>query len=49
MIVEPETILITVYERTEANEWIAHKYTQLKDIVQLDKMNVSFSLQDVYK
>jgi Uma2 family endonuclease len=48
MIVEPETILITVYERTEANEWIAHKYTQLKDVVQLDKMNVSFSLQDVY-
>ncbi|HEY6978617.1 MAG TPA: Uma2 family endonuclease [Chitinophagaceae bacterium] len=49
MIVEPETILITVYERTESNEWMAHKYTQLKDIVRLDKMYVSFSLQDVYK
>src|SRR4051812_24178505 len=34
LIVEPETILITVYERTEINNWIAHKYTQLKDIVQ---------------
>jgi len=43
------TILITVYEGIEANEWIAHKYTQLKDVVQLDKTNVSFSLQDVYK
>jgi len=49
MIVEPETILITVYERTATNEWITRKYTQLKDVVQLDKMNVSFSLQDVYK
>jgi len=49
MIVEPETILITVYERTETNEWITRKYTQLKDVAQLDKMNVSFSLQDVYK
>src|SRR6266542_6334788 len=49
MIVEPETILITVYERTETNEWVTRKYTQLKDIVQLGKMNVSFSLQDVYK
>jgi Uma2 family endonuclease len=49
MIVEPETILITVYERTETNEWVTRKYTQLKDIVQLGKMNVSFLLQDVYK
>jgi Uma2 family endonuclease len=49
MIVEPETILITVYERTETNEWVTRKCTQLKDIVQLDKMNLSFSLQDVYK
>jgi len=49
MIVEPETILITVYKRTATNEWITRKYTQLKDVAQLDKMNVSFSLQDVYK
>jgi Uma2 family endonuclease len=49
MIVEPETILITVYERTATNEWITRKHTQLKDVIQLDKMNISFSLQDVYK
>lgn len=49
IIVEPETILITVHERTETNEWIAHKYIQLKDVVQLEKMNVSFPLSDVYK
>jgi len=49
MIVEPETVLITVYERTETNEWVTRKYTQLKDNVQLEKMNVSFTLQDVYK
>jgi len=47
MIVEPETVLITVYERTETNEWVTRKYTQLKDNVQLEKMNVSFTLQDV--
>lgn len=49
MIVEPETILITVYERTETNEWTTRKYTQLKNVIQLEKMNVSFTLQDVYK
>src|SRR5207244_6220114 len=40
IIVEPETILITVYERTETNNCIAHKYTKLKDIVQLEKLNL---------
>ena len=49
IIVEPETILITVCERSVINEWITHKYTQLNDVVQLQKMNVSFSLSDVYK
>jgi len=49
IIVEPETILITVYERSGTNEWTTRKYTQLKDIVQLEKMNLSFALQDVYK
>jgi Uma2 family endonuclease len=49
MIVEPETILITVYERVEANEWITRKYTKKTDFVQLEKMDVSFPLQDVYK
>jgi len=49
LIVEPETILITVCERTDTNAWITHKYTQLKDFVQLEKMNISFSLDDVYK
>ena len=34
MTVEPETILITVYQRIETNEWMTRKYAQLKDIVQ---------------
>jgi Uma2 family endonuclease len=49
IIVEPETVLITVYERTATNEWSTRKYTQVKDIVLLEKMNISFFLQDVYK
>ena len=48
IIVEPETVLVTVYERTGESEWTTHKYTQLKENVSLSKMDISFSLQEVY-
>jgi Uma2 family endonuclease len=48
IIVEPETVLLTVYERTDAHEWTTRKYTQLNETVSLSKLNVSFPLREVY-
>lgn len=48
IIVEPETILLTVYERTDAGEWTTRKYTQLSETVSLSKMDVAFALREVY-
>ena len=48
LIVEPETILITMYKRTGEGEWTTVKYTRLEDVVQLEHWNVSFPLKQVY-
>lgn len=49
MIVEPETLLITVYQKSEENTWNAVKYTRRDDQVKLDKLQVLFLLSEVYK
>jgi len=49
LIIEPETILITVYSRDENNNWIAHKYTRMEDIVKLEKFGFEFAVKDIYK
>jgi Uma2 family endonuclease len=49
LIIEPETILITVYSKDENNNWIANKYTRMGDIVKLEKFGVEFIVKDVYK
>ena len=37
IIIEPETTLVTVYEKDETGNWIARKYTYLNDVVKLEK------------
>jgi len=49
LIIEPETILVTVYGKDESNNWVAHKYTRMEDIVKLEKFGFEFSVKDVYK
>ena len=49
LIVEPETLLITVFQRAEDRSWTTVKYTRLEDSVRLDKLNVSFLLSEVYR
>ena len=48
LIIEPETILITVYSRDENNNRVAHKYTRMEDIVKLEKFGFEFAVKDVY-
>jgi len=48
IIVEPETILVTVYEKDETGNWFARKYTNLNDAVKLKKFQVEFLVADIY-
>lgn len=48
LIAEPETILVTVYER-DGDVWTAHKYTRLDSTVELPKLGVQLSLSEIYK
>lgn len=47
LIVEPETILITMYART-AEGWEVQKFTKLTDVISLPALEASLSLKDVY-
>lgn len=49
IIVEPETILITVYQRDETGKWIAQKYTRYEDVVKLEKFQIEFAVKEVYQ
>ena len=49
IIAEPETIMITVYEKGTDNVWSAHKYMQPDDIIKLAKFDIEFSLRQVYE
>ena len=48
MIVEPETTLITVYEKEERGNWFARKYTNHSDTVKLEKLEMEFLVSDIY-
>jgi Uma2 family endonuclease len=47
LIVEPETILITMYARTEAG-WEVQKFTRLSDEISLPALGARLLLQDIY-
>lgn len=49
IIAEPETTLITVYEKDEAGNWIARKFTNYDDVIKLDKVEVELQLRSVYQ
>ena len=49
IIAEPETTLITVYEKGETGNWIAHKFTNYEDVISLDKTGIEFKVKDIYK
>lgn len=48
IIAEPETTLITVYEKDET-KWIARKFTNFDDIIKLEKMAIELQLKNIYQ
>jgi len=48
IIIEPETVLITVYEKDETGNWFARKYTNINDAVKLEKLQTEFLVKDIY-
>ncbi len=48
LIVEPETILITMYART-GEGWEVQKFTKLKETILLPVLGVSLSLKEIYE
>ncbi len=49
IIIEPETILITVYQQDETNNWFANKFTRFEDAIKLEKLEIEFQLKQVYQ
>ncbi len=49
MIVEPESSLITCYSKSAQGNWQTIKYTRQDDIISLEKLEVSFTLKQVYQ
>ncbi|MCY7423114.1 MAG: Uma2 family endonuclease [Chitinophagaceae bacterium] len=48
IIVEPETSLITCYSKAETGEWFTTKLTKPENSIQLDALEISFTLKEVY-
>ncbi len=48
LIVEPETTLVTCYQRNDAGDWTTTKHTRLEEEVKLEKPGISFLLKDIY-
>lgn len=48
LCIEPEQQLIIFYYKQEDAEWIAETFTKEEKVVSLPKLNISFSLKDIY-
>ena len=49
MIVEPESSLITCYSRPAQGNWQTIKYTRQDDVINLENLDISFTLKQVYQ
>lgn len=49
LLVEPEKFLVLLNFRNEKGEWEMVSFTQKEEIISLPKLNVSMSLEDIYK
>lgn len=47
--IEPEQQVVVLYQKQEDGEWTAETYTTYDKQILLDKINVSFSLKDIYQ
>jgi Uma2 family endonuclease len=49
LCVEPEQQMVIFYHKTEDGEWITDAFTGDNDTIDLKKLQLSFTLKDIYK
>lgn len=49
MCVEPEQQVIIFYFKNNDGEWMTETYTRDEDTIQLQQLNISFTVQQIYK
>jgi len=47
ILVEPETALVQLFYR-EGDDWEMRSFTKITDVLQLDALNISLSLKEIY-
>ena len=48
ILVEPETVFISVFARAQNDEWNLRAYLKETDIIQLPQLGISFTVNDIY-
>lgn len=48
ILVEPETVFISVFARAENDDWNLHTYSKETDIIQLPQLGISFTVNEIY-
>lgn len=48
LLIEPESVYITVYSKDESGEWQADIYTSKEDIISLSIFNLQIPLKEIY-
>jgi Uma2 family endonuclease len=48
LLVEPETVLISVFSRSEDGDWNLATYSKSTEVINLNKLGISFNLGDIY-
>jgi Uma2 family endonuclease len=49
LLVEPEKYLVLCNFKNDEGEWDMISYTKAEEIVALPKLNISITMQDIYK
>lgn len=48
ILIEPETVFISVFSRTENYDWNLLTYSKATDIIQLSQLGISFTVSEIY-
>ena len=48
ILVEPETVFISVFSRIEDDEWSLNTYSKATDAISLPRLSIEFTAQEIY-
>jgi Uma2 family endonuclease len=49
LIVEPETVYVTMFSKNDEGKWEAMTYVRKTDVVPMPLLDISLPLEEVYK